>query len=200
MNGNMGLKEWASICLAQAEGNPLVLLRKGGIGDAGPGRPDGLFWLVPTWVHQQEQGLRPECRDLLSRAEALRPPAGTLRLSLAARLLASWGIAEESVLPELRSFHAMTDETVAKRFHYRKPGLQAWLLRVWKRPAPLDLPWNPVWDGCVSWMDLGAEHALAGVAKPTADESVLTTVYERLAKVLGPASAGPFPALGECSS
>lgn len=200
MRGNTGLKEWASTCLAHSEGTPLLLLRKGGTGDAGPGRPTGLFWMVPTWVHQQEQGLRPECRGLLSKAESLRPPSGTLRLSLAARLMASWDIGEESVLPELRPFHAMTDETVAKRFHYRRPGLQAWLLRVWRMPAPLDLPWNAVWDGCVSWMDLGAEHALVADARPTADESVLRTVYERLAKVLGPATAGPFSALGESST
>ena len=197
MSGNMGLKEWASTCLAYAEGTPLLLLRKGGVGDAGLDRPDGLFWLVPTWVHQQEQGLRPERRDLLARAETLRSLEGTLRLSLAARLMAAWGISEESVLVQLRPFHAMTDETVAKRFHYRKPGLQAWLLRVWKAPVPVDLRWNPVWDGCVSWMDLGAGHALEADAKPTADESVMLNLYERLAKVLGPASAGPFSALGE---
>lgn len=197
MNGNMGLKEWASTCLAYAEGTPLVLPRKGGVGDAGLDRPDGLFWLVPTWVHQQEQGLRPERVDLLARAVALRPAEGTLRLSLAARLMASWAITDEAVLPHLRPFHAMTDETVSKRFHYRKPGLQAWLLRVWKAPLPIDLQWNPVWDGCVSWMDLGACHALDTGASPTADESVMLNLYERLSNVLGQPHSGPFSALEE---
>ena len=197
MNGNMGLKEWASTCLAYAEGNPLLLLRKGGVGDAGLGRPDGLFWLVPTWVHQQEQGLRHDRRDLLAKAEALRSPGGILRLSLAARLMAAWEIQEDLVLQELLSFHAMTEETVAKRFHYRKPGLNAWLLKVWKAPSPIDLPWNPAWDGCVSWMDLGQGHGLDDGAMPTADESVTKNLYERLAVVLGQPSAGPFSALEE---
>lgn len=194
MNGRMALKEWASTCLAYAEGTPLVLLRKGGISDAGPGSPDGLFWLAPTWVHQQEQGLRPECRGLLERAEGLRAPRGILRLSLAARLMASWTIADEGLLASLCPFHAMTEETVARRFHYRQPGLQAWLLRVWTRREPLDIPWNPAWDGCVGWMDLGSEHPPGDRGGPAFGESALRAVHDGLESVLGPASTGPFSA------
>ena len=88
MKSSKALKEWASTCQSYLEGEPLLLLRKGGVGDAGLERPDGLFWLVPTWLHQQEQGLRPEALGLLERSAGLKSPPGSLHLSLAAQLYA----------------------------------------------------------------------------------------------------------------
>ena len=50
-------KEWAVICRALAEGRQALILRKGGIAEAG-GRFEvehTRFWLFPTYTHQQRQ-------------------------------------------------------------------------------------------------------------------------------------------------
>lgn len=197
MKSSKALKEWASTCQSYLEGVPLLLLRKGGVGDAGLDRPDGPFWLVPTWLHQQEQGLRSEARGLLERSRPLKSPDGTLQLMLAAQLLAGWEITDPSLLPALEAEHAMTAETVLKRFHYRQPGLHAWLLRAWSRAAPISMPWNPIWDGCVSWMTLDKAVEIPSGANAVADESKLVATYHRLAAILGAPQVGPNVPCGD---
>ena len=39
------------------------------------------FWLYPTYVHQQQSGIKPEALPLLEQAVADRPPAGMVRLA-----------------------------------------------------------------------------------------------------------------------
>src|SRR5205823_6044048 len=59
-------KEWAVICRALAEGRQSLILRKGGIAE--PGGEFALeqkhFWLFPTYVHQQQTGIKPEARTM----------------------------------------------------------------------------------------------------------------------------------------
>ena len=196
MKSSKALKEWASTCQSYLEGEPLLLLRKGGVGDAGLERPDGLFWLVPTWLHQQEQGLRPEALGLLERSAGLKSPPGSLHLSLAAQLYAGWEVNDPSVLLALEAHHAMTPETVLKRFNYRQPGLNAWLLRVWQTQAPVSMLWNPAWDGCVSWMNLDVPVEAPPGTNLVADESKLDAMYHRLAALLGTPQVGPSAARG----
>src|SRR5262245_49882113 len=76
-------KEWAVICKALAGGQQALILRKGGIAEAGGDfRVEHTrFWLFPTYVHQQEGGLREEALPLLKEVEAERPPAEVVRLS-----------------------------------------------------------------------------------------------------------------------
>src|SRR4051812_35014409 len=76
------LKEWAVICRALAEGRQAILLRKGGIAEtAGEFRVEHTrFWLYPTYVHQQRDGIRPDAAEMLEQAEKDRPPQGVVRL------------------------------------------------------------------------------------------------------------------------
>ena len=75
-------KEWAVICEALAQGQQAIILRKGGIAE----HDDEFrveqtrFWLYPTYVHQQKDGISEEARPLLLQAQANQPPAGKLRL------------------------------------------------------------------------------------------------------------------------
>ena len=76
-------KEWAVICQALAEGRQSVVLRKGGIAE----KTDEFqvehtrFWLYPTYVHQQRDGVTADALPLLEQAEAERPPQGVVRLT-----------------------------------------------------------------------------------------------------------------------
>src|SRR6516164_6222610 len=76
-------KEWAVICRALAEGRQALILRKGGIAESG-GEFEvehRRFWLFPTYVHQQKDGITPEAIPLLEQVEEGRPPQGIVRLS-----------------------------------------------------------------------------------------------------------------------
>src|SRR5438477_10134312 len=77
------LKEWAVICRALEEGRQAILLRKGGIAeDAGEFRVEHTrFWLFPTYVHQQRNGIKPEAMPLLEDVEKSRPSANVVRLA-----------------------------------------------------------------------------------------------------------------------
>src|SRR5437868_5081994 len=79
----IAFKEWAVICRALAEGRQSLILRKGGIAEAGGQfRPEHhRFWLYPTFVHEKPEGIKADAVDLFRAAEAERPPAGTLRLT-----------------------------------------------------------------------------------------------------------------------
>src|SRR5437773_958489 len=76
-------KEWAVVCKSLAEGRQALILRKGGIAEAG-GQfqlENMRFWLFPTYEHQQSTGIKPDALPLLRQVEAEKPPAGTIRLS-----------------------------------------------------------------------------------------------------------------------
>src|SRR6266852_8302567 len=77
------LKEWAVICRALAEGRQALILRKGGIAETdGSFRLEHTrFWLFPTFMHQQREGIQSEALPLLQQVEAERPPPGIIRIT-----------------------------------------------------------------------------------------------------------------------
>src|SRR5688572_18108522 len=79
----IAFKECAAVCPPLAPGRQAIILRKGGIAESGGTfEPEhNRFWLYPTYVHQQQSGLKSDAIDLIRAAEAERPPAGVLRLS-----------------------------------------------------------------------------------------------------------------------
>ncbi|HEX8464312.1 MAG TPA: DUF1802 family protein, partial [Abditibacterium sp.] len=70
---NVALKEWAITCEALAQGRQLVLLRKGGLldEDGSFSLEHGQFFLLPTYLHQEEALVKPEHRDLFAAAQKL---------------------------------------------------------------------------------------------------------------------------------
>lgn len=149
-------KEWAAVCRALATGIQTIILRKGGIAeDSGVFRPEhSRFWLYPTYFHEpQSGGLRPEFLPLLAAAEADRPAAGTVRLTHVAEVTAVRFIESIDEALSLRVRHVWSDETVLKRFAYRKPGLYVLEVRV-AGGGLLNLSESPTFAGCKTWVDL----------------------------------------------
>src|SRR5437763_250989 len=70
-------KEWAVVCQALAGGRQALILRKGGIAEAGGAfRPDHTrFWLFPTYLHQTAEALKPPVAATLPAVERERPLA-----------------------------------------------------------------------------------------------------------------------------
>ena len=153
----IGFKEWALVCDALGRGEQSIILRKGGIAEAGGAfRPEhDRFWLYPTHFHEQQQaGVKPAYHTLLSDAEADRPPAGAVRFSHYVHVTAVYHLTDLDTALALDALHVWTAETVAQRFHYRRPGLYLLVVRAFATPEPVAVPEHPEYAGCKTWVEL----------------------------------------------
>src|SRR5207253_10484185 len=111
---NYAFKEWAVICQALAEGRQALILRKGGIAEAAGEftLEHTRFWLFPTYVHQQNSGIKPAAVRLLKQAEAEAPPAGIIRLSQFAAVAGVYHLHDMVGSWRMRRLHLWSDVTV----------------------------------------------------------------------------------------
>ena len=124
----VAFKEWAGVCDALTGGCQSIVVRKGGVSEsAGPGifvPEHSQFWLFPTWVHQAEQGLRHTAGLVPISYRSAAAGSIPIRALVCVDLI---GFVEtEETLSLFDDFHVFTYETIAKRFHYRRPGL--WIM------------------------------------------------------------------------
>ena len=112
-------KEWAVVCRALAEGRQAIILRKGGIAEAGGEfqMEHNRFWLYPTYVHQQRDGIKAEALPLLEQAEADRPTPGTIRLTHFAEVPGVYQVHELVPALMLAHLHIWSEDTVRKRLN-----------------------------------------------------------------------------------
>lgn len=159
-------KEWAVVCQALAEGRQTVLLRKGGIAEAGGRfRPQyDAFLLYPTYYHEQRSGILPEWHERLAAVEAGRPSPGWVRFTHWVQVREVDYLRDLSAVDALRDRHIWTDELVRQRFYYREPGL--FVLHVETHPLsrPVERPERPEYLGCKSWVMLDAPVLLEAPA------------------------------------
>ena len=181
------LKEWAVICRALAEGRQAILLRKGGIAEGG-GQfqvEHNRFWLYPTYVHQQKDGITPETVPLLEQAEADRPPSGIVRLAHFAEVPGIYHVHDIVGAWRLEGLHAWSQEAVRSRFEYRRPGLYVLPVRVYRVPRIVELPEEEAYAGCRSWVELERELPTEG-ASPVLTEVAFDDVLRTLDRLLEP--------------
>ena len=181
------LKEWAVICRALAEGRQALLLRKGGIAERrGEFTVEQTrFWLFPTYVHQQKDGIVPEAAALLESAEADRPPQGSVRLSHFAETVGVYHLRHLADAEKLAGLHCWSAETVRARFAYRGSGLCVLPLRVYRSPQLFDLPDTAEYAGCRSWVELDRDLPTEG-ATPILAENAFEQVLQTLDRLLEP--------------
>jgi hypothetical protein len=150
------LKEWAVICKALALGRQSLILRKGGIGESGGEFhvEQRHFWLFPTYLHEQAEGLRHDASELLAEAEAEKPAPGVIRLSHFADVSGIYVLHDIVGALRLADLHIWSNATVQSRFAYRRPGLYALALRVYRVPAAIEIADTPAYAGCRSWVEL----------------------------------------------
>jgi hypothetical protein len=180
-------KEWAVICRALAEGRQAIVLRKGGIAEAGGDFQveHTRFWLYPTYAHQHAAGIAAEAQPLLQQAEAERPPEGTVRLTHFAEVAGIYHLHTLAGALRITGLHLWSPATVQARFAYRAPGLYVLAVRVYRVPKPVELPETPEYAGCRSWVDLGMELSTDG-AVPVLDDAAFNEVRRRLEDLLEP--------------
>lgn len=150
------LKEWRVAVDALEQGETIVLLRKGGIREAG-----GTFtithdrvWLYPTYEHQRSHLVKPKYADaMVAVAPGWHPE--TVRLGSWARITDRIQVSDPTTVAALLPFHIWTEAFVAERLKW-KPSqpLEVLLLRVYTLPQPQLLPYDATYGGCKSWLDL----------------------------------------------
>lgn len=173
------LKEWSGVCDALRDGRQVLVLRKGGIAEQrGRFEPEfPVFWLYPTHLHEQAQGLKWPAGT--NRAEA----PDIVLLDLLAVVTDVHYIDREDTLADLDPWHALTEDTVRARFRYRTPGLWVLLLRAYSRHEPGRVPVAPWHQGCKSWLTLEAPLSTRG-ATPVLGDAEFRCRVEALNQIL----------------
>ena len=178
----VAFKEWAGVCDALGQGRQSLILRKGGVAE-GPGgfRPDHpAFWLYPTQVHQAEQGLRTPAGPLPDEAP------GVVAIDTLAVVEWTGRIERLDQLEAIADWHDWTEATVRDRFHYRRPGLWAMAVRVFRQPEPWPVPITPAHLGCKTWVPLESPWPTSGLVAVVGSEESLGRL-DRLRAALGSA-------------
>jgi hypothetical protein len=180
------LKEWTVICRSLAEGRQAILLRKGGIAETnGAFRVEhNQFWLYPTYVHQQRDGIRAELLPLLEKTQVEQPPVGIVRLTHFAAAPRAYLANDLELLLHLQDLHGWSEATVRSRFEYRQPGLFVIPVRVYRANRAHEVPETADYAGCKSWVDLATELPTED-AVPVLDDAAFSALMKRLARMFG---------------
>lgn len=171
-SNRIAFKEWSVVCFALAEGRQCLILRKGGIQETGGGfqLEHDEFWLFPTYEHQTADALAAEARPWLQQVERAKPDVGTVRIAHYAVVEDAIDIRDEIVLPSLVGLHIWSDRTIDERFHYKRHGLAALIVRVYGMDSAIELLNSPHFAGCRSWVELPYELPTAGL-QPVLDDA-----------------------------
>jgi hypothetical protein len=173
-------KEWAVICKALSAGRQALIVRKGGIAEEGGEfrLEHTRFWLLPTYLHQQRSGVKPEAASLLREVEADRPPTAIIRLSHFAEVTGVYHLHDMVGALRIRHLHLWSDETVHARFAYRQPGLFVMPMRIYQAAQAFEIPDSPTYAGCRSWVELERELPTTAATPVLSDASFQDLIRE----------------------
>jgi hypothetical protein len=151
---SVALKEWAVVCAALAEGRQIMLLRKGGIYEAGGEfeLEHRRFLLFPTYLHQNRAMLKAAEQNKIEPAVA--EPA-TVQLSAAAEVTDIIQATNRAAVDRLDSEHLWSRRLIDMRFDYKpERPLYVLLLRVYRLAEAAEIENTPAYAGCKSWAPL----------------------------------------------
>ena len=153
----IAFKEWAVTVNALAQGQQVILLRKGGIHevtkDFRVAHPE--FLLYPTYEHQNEDLLKPSSRTLFQETLADSSSTDTVTFSYWAQVTETIKVAELEKVQELSNYHIWTNEYTESRLRWKPMvPLSIMLLRVFKLEVPVTIPWIKEYAGCTSWVEI----------------------------------------------
>jgi len=178
----LALKEWAVIVYALGTGKQTLLLRKGGLherrGQFATAPTE--FFLFPTFVHQMAQGVVSEAAEELHTVMESQPAAEQLVISHYATVEELMWLDSRDHLHALEGLHCWTPETIAHRFAYGKtPGINLFVLRVYRLPQAYTLPMLKRYSGCRSWVEL--EQPLDSIgAVPVLDDKAFVEQRQQI--------------------
>ncbi|MGA7134223.1 MAG: DUF1802 family protein [Mycobacterium sp.] len=172
------LKEWSAVVHALLDGRQRVLLRKGGIGEKRFEVAAREFMLFPTVAHSHAERVRPEFQDLLT-AAASDSTDDRLVVRAAAKVVAVLPVNRPDHIAAIEDLHIWTADSVRRdRLDFRpKHRLAVLVVQAIPLVAPVELPRNPDYAGCTSWVQLPVTPSLG---LPVHDEASLREVAARV--------------------
>ena len=191
----IAFKEWAVTVTALAQGQQVLLLRKGGIHevtkDFRVAHPE--FLLYPTYEHQNEDLLKPSSQSLFQETLTDSSPAGTVTFSYWAQVTETIKVAELEKVQELSNYHIWTNEYTEARLRWKPMvPLSIMLLRVFKLEVPVNIPWIKEYGGCTSWVEIMPKVNL-GQLTPAMNDSDYQNSVASIKDCLGFNTAGGQP-------
>ncbi len=180
------LKEWAVAINALEDGKTIMVLRKGGIHEH-----HGRFQvahqqvlLYPTYEHQQPFLLKPEYRNFVYPVTSGWHPE-TVPISSWAEITDILPVSDESVVGALLPFHIWSENFISDRLKWKPyQPLYVLLLRTYKLPQQQEIPYNPKYGGCKSWIDLAQPISTENSA-PVLSDSLYSQVVGEIRSVIG---------------
>ena len=168
----IALKEWAVTVQALAEGQQILLLRKGGIHESSQDfrviHPE--FLLYPTYEHQRADLLKPAHQPALEQLLADRPQADTITFTHFARAEEVIEVAAQERVDDLAPHHIWTDAYAQSRLHWKPMlPLSILLLRVYRLEQPATVPYLKEYGGCTSWVEIMPRIPLGQLAPSLTD-------------------------------
>lgn len=166
------LKEWAIAIDALEQGKTIILLRKGGIREAGNHFQvaDDQVLLYPTYEHQQPNLLKSEYTSQVNVVPSGWHPE-IVRIGSWAKITDVLMVSEQNVLDALLPYHVWNEQFVSMRFKWKpRNPLYILLLRIYKLSSLKLIPYLPEYGGCRSWIDLSEPISLAGMI-PVLDDT-----------------------------
>ena len=148
------LKEWAIAVDALSTGKSIVLLRKGGIREAGFGVKYPVVWLYPTYEHQKPHLLKSEYASSVVPVESGWHP-NTVEIKSCAEVREALAIGNSQQIAALQPYHIWNEQMVGDRLKWKpRQPLVVLLLKVYCLPQPQIIPYNDAYGGCKSWIEL----------------------------------------------
>jgi len=186
----IAFKEWAVVVDALGTGEQIVILRKGGISEGRGGfqveHPE--FLLFPTLFHQQRESVLPSAQARFDRLAPEFPAGDILRLEFLATVVAWHRLDSLGAAERLRGQHIWRDEVIAQRFDWGKSkNINALAVRVFRLPQRIELPMQPGYAGCKSWIELEREIS-SDDAMPVLDDAAFSRKVIQFQIALDPAS------------
>lgn len=148
------LKEWAIAVDALSTGKTIVLLRKGGIREAGFQVQQPLVWLYPTYEHQKPHLLKPEYASKVTPVKSGWHPQ-TVIIKSCAEITQVVPVSSKEQIETLQPYHIWHEQMISDRLGWQpQRPLIVLLLRVYRLAIPKTILYDSSYGGCKSWIDL----------------------------------------------
>ena len=169
----IALKEWAVTVRALAQGDQILLLRKGGIHEEGKDfrviHPE--FLLYPTYEHQREDLLKFEHQPALRRLLENTPDRDSITFTHFAHVEELIEVSDEEKVEDLGPHHIWNSEYAQSRLRWKPMlPLSIMLLRVYELAELQTIPYIPEYGGCTSWVELIPRMDLMGLTPVLSDD------------------------------
>ena len=169
----IALKEWAITVEAMAQGNQILLLRKGGIHEDGKDfrviHREFLFY--PTYLHQKEDLLQPSHQPAPRKMLEQTHDDTKITFTHWAKAEEVHEISDQEKVDDLEPHYIWTTSYAQSKLHWKPMlPLSVMLLRVYQLEKPVTVTYLPEYGGCTSWVEVLTDVNL-GLMKPVLDDA-----------------------------